>query len=82
MHAKLPRLIVFAVVLVLLEGCGGARILDEPVAMEPVAATGLILASPVLLVGGLVKAVNNDQVAKRIRERRTALPTCTLAERG
>lgn len=39
-----------------------------------IAATGLVLAAPVLLAGGVVKAVNNDQVNKRILARRTRMP--------
>jgi len=38
------------------------------------AATGLYLASPVILAVGLVKAVNNEQVDKRIQARQTVTP--------
>jgi len=44
------------------------------------AAGGVVLLAPVLVVGGIVRGVNNSKVGKRIESRHTAMPAAVEAD--
>ena len=44
------------------------------------AAGGVVLLAPVLVVGGIVRGVNNSKVGKRIESRHTAVPAAVKAD--